>query len=119
MVTATSMQFSYLPDIKDVSPLSDHDSEVMKDLTEVLRKHGALNRFGVTLLHSHFPVNDDEILVESCDVEGRTLTIQPVPKQELDGITYTTTSWHLGTGVPQMACICVKFGDDHQHHSRG
>jgi hypothetical protein len=119
MIASSSMQFARLPDIRDVSPISEEDSVLMEEISATLRRHGALDRFGVTLLHSHFPVADDEILVESCDVVGRTLTIQPVAKAELEGLSYTTTSWHLGSGKPQMACVCVVMGSDHQHHSRG
>lgn len=115
----TSMQFARLPDISEVRPLSDSDEACMTEIAAVLRRHGCLDRFGVTLLHKHFPVADEEVLVESCDVAGRTLTIKPVPKSELDGLDYTETSWDLATGKPQMACVCVKMGKDHQHHSRG
>jgi hypothetical protein len=114
-----SMQFSQLKDIRDVTPLSDKDNALMADLATVLRNHDAIDRFSVSLMHSHFPVADHEMLVETCDVEGRTLMIKPVPKSDLDGLDYITTSWHLGSGKPQMACVCVKFGNDHQHHSRG
>ncbi len=115
----SSMQFSQLPNIKDVSPLSDGDNMLMSELADVLRKHDAIDRFGITLMHSHFLVTDDEMLLETCDIEGRTLMIRPVPKSDLDGLDYVTTSWHLGSGKPQMACVCVMFGNDHQHHSRG
>jgi hypothetical protein len=57
--------------------------------------------------------------VESCDRDARTLTIRPVAKHELENEDYTETNWHLGTGKPQVACICVRFGSEHSHQSRG
>lgn len=114
-----SAQFAHLPDIADVGPLTADDRSCMEEIAELLKRRGKLSRFGVTLLHSHFPVDESEMLVESCDRGTRTLTIRPVKKDELVDLDYTATSWHLGTGEPQVACICVKFGNDHSHQSRG
>ena len=49
-----------LTDIDEVERLSESDQACFDDIREALRKHGKLQRFGVTLLHSHFPVQDDE-----------------------------------------------------------
>ncbi|WP_307806356.1 hypothetical protein [Streptomyces sp. FH025] len=48
----------------------------MSDLVAVLERHGNLDRFGLCLLHDHFPVASDEILVETHDSDARTLHIQ-------------------------------------------
>lgn len=120
MSIGMSVQFARLPDISAVKPLSEKDETCMKEIAEVLRRHGCLDRFGVTLLHTHFPIAEDEMLVESCDKAARKLTISPVKKSELHGLDYTETSWDLATGTPQMACVCVRFGpEEHQHLSRG
>jgi hypothetical protein len=53
--------------------LGDRDRAVMDEVREVLAKHGALGRFGLTLLHSHFEVAHDEVLAESaasCTASG-------------------------------------------------
>ncbi|MDT0449491.1 hypothetical protein RM609_10460 [Streptomyces sp. DSM 40473] len=39
--------------------------------TAVLEKHGNLDRFGLCLLHDHFPVASDEVLVETHDADAR------------------------------------------------
>lgn len=109
----------HLPDISEVTPLSGNDQPLIDDIVAVLRKHDALNRFGLTLLHQHFPIGDDEMLVESTDVKGRVQTIQPVKKEETDRLPYTETSWRLDSGKPLTACICIQMGNDHSHQSRG
>lgn len=119
MRTEQAVQFESLPDISEVGPLTDDDLACMDEIGAVLRRHGRLDRFGVTLLHKHFPVTDKEMLVESCDPDTRTLTIRPTEKSELDDLNYTVTSWHLGSGKPQMACVCVYDGANHSHQSRG
>lgn len=62
-----------LPDIEEVSPLSERDEACFREIKEILRQHDSLRRFGLCLLHEHFQTSDDEILVEVCDPETRTL----------------------------------------------
>jgi len=108
-----------LVDIRDVEPLNEKDLPIMDEIYHVLRKHDALQRFGVTLLHEHFEIDDDEVLIEMTDRNTRTQTIQPVNKNHPDLIGSIETSWRLDTGIPIMGCSCIKFGDDHSHQSRG
>ncbi|MGW3071326.1 hypothetical protein [Kitasatospora sp. NPDC001132] len=58
----------------------------MRDLVDVLEKHGNLDRFGLCLLHEHFPVASDEVLVETHDLAARTLQIR-VDKADATGHT--------------------------------
>jgi hypothetical protein len=53
-----------LPDIDQVIPMGPTDDQLMADLRCVLDQHGALERFGITLLHQHFDLGDDEVLVQ-------------------------------------------------------
>lgn len=108
-----------LIDIRDVEPLNNNDIPVMQDLYEVLKKHNALERFGVTLLHEHFDITEDEVLIEMTDRNSRTQTIKPVNKDNPLLVDSIETSWRLDTGFPVQACSCIKFGDDHSHQSRG
>jgi hypothetical protein len=93
-----------LPDIDDVAPLSDADQPCLAEIREVLAKHGALDRFGVALLHEHFEVADDEILVETIDVETRTLTSRPEKIAELAEFRSVETSWRLDTPTAMARC---------------
>jgi hypothetical protein len=93
-----------LPDIDEVEPLSEKDGVCLKELKEVLKKHNSLSRFGITLLHQHFPVADDEVLVESCDEQTRTLTIRPVKKATVGDYQLIQTNWRLDTGGALALC---------------
>jgi hypothetical protein len=109
------MTWSGLPDINDVRPITADDKAVMDEVRAVLEKHGALERFGLTLLHSHFRVDDDEVLAESVDPEARTLTIRPVPKERIPAdAEAVVTSWRLdapdGTPQPLQRCFRPKGG---------
>lgn len=107
-----------LVDIKEVIPRSDCDQALFRDLHEVLERHGALRRFGITLLHQHFPIADDEILLETTDREAREHLIQPVKKSSLADLQVVETSWRLDTGAPIVGCVCVVDPDGHRHHVR-
>ena len=78
-VVLQPMQWSRLDQINAVAPLCEADAPLMKDLRDALRKHGALDRFGVTLLHKHFDMADGERLLESTNITSRTLTLTVVP----------------------------------------
>lgn len=109
-----------LPHINSVLPLNNEDIPVMQELYQVLKKHNYLKRFGVTLLHEHFLVNDDEVLVELTDIKTRTQIIKPFKKTDPDIIDAIETSWRLDTGLPVTSCKCIKRqGQEHQHESVG
>ncbi len=108
-----------LPDISEAQPLNKNDKPLVDEIVSVLKKHNALDRFGLTLLHQHFTVAEDEVLVESVDTEARLQSIRPLKKIELGELNYTETSWRLDSGEPMMACVCVKTQNSHSHQSRG
>lgn len=110
-------QLFQLPDISEVESLTAEDSDCVSELIQVLRKHGRLNRFGLTLLHQHFDVAEDEMLLEESDPVTRTLLIQPVKKSELSGVQYKATSWRLDSGKPLMGCACRAVDGNHNHFS--
>lgn len=108
-----------LPSIENVEPLSQQDLPVIEDLYQILKKHGALQRFGITLLHEHFHVNDDEVLIETTNVERREQLIRPIKKELVEDLEAIETSWRLDTGKAVMNCKCVKFAWGHDHVERG
>ncbi|MFG2294280.1 hypothetical protein [Streptomyces sp. NPDC048603] len=65
-----------LPRFEDAECLGPRDAEFVRDLVAVLEKHGNLDRFGLCLLHDHFPLGGDEILVETNDPQSRTLSVR-------------------------------------------
>jgi hypothetical protein len=51
----------------DVTVASAIDEPLFNELREILRKHGALRRFGITFLHPHFHMDDDELFLEETE----------------------------------------------------
>jgi hypothetical protein len=102
------------PDISEAEPLSELDTECLNEVRAVLRRHGALDRFGICLLHEHFDIADDEVMVESVDVDQRTLTTRPVHRDQLTGARSIETSWRLDSGDALTECrrSCVPGSND-------
>lgn len=99
--------------ISEVAPLSEADAPLIEELVATLRKHKALHRFGLTLLHRHFEFLEDELLVETTDIENRTHVVKPVSKDALKHEAYVETAWRLDTGTATTACVCIVSGGDH------
>jgi hypothetical protein len=95
----TAIDDSKMLPFKNVAPLSEADGPCIRELSEVLSKYNALNRFGICLLHEHFPIDPDEILVESVDEDARTMVIKPVKKTETEG-SFLETIWQLDLSRP-------------------
>jgi len=101
--------------VTDVTPFSDLDKECFIELREVLKRHAALQRFGIALLHTHFPIYEGEVLVEECDEQNRTLTLKPVRHSTLKQETLLQTNWRLDTedSIQKCQAYCVMTSDGH------
>ena len=111
-----ALAYAGFPDIDSVRPKTEADDPLFKKLAAVLAEEGALNRFGVTLLHTHFPIREGETLLETTDRDAREQLIRPVPVSDLDDQKHLETSWRLGPqGEVRLACQCLMTPDGSQH----
>ena len=72
------VQWSSLEDIDGIEPLNKSDENCLQEIYEVLKKHGKQDRLGIALLHKHFDLQDNEIMLEVSDHESRELVTTPV-----------------------------------------
>jgi hypothetical protein len=93
--------------ITEVERRSAKDDALFSELASVLKKHGALDRFGITLLHRHFDIAQGECLLEETDVETRKQTVQPISYNDLRDEKFTETAWRLGEGFTAPISYCV------------
>jgi hypothetical protein len=105
MLSAATNPVETIPNIRGLRPVGAEDQECLDEIRHVLAKHGALQRFGVTLLHEHFAMSGDEILKEYCDEDNRTMVLTPTKRSDLDAEKVLFTAWDLGTGEPLVGCI--------------
>ena len=111
------MQWERAQDIDSVPAFNDQDSQCFKEVRDVLKKYNALDRFGLSLIHSHFEVGDDEILLETTDVHNRQQKIEVVKASEIEQEDFVITNWALTDGdeVARKRCACAK-DPSHGHY---
>jgi len=95
-----------LPSFDEAEPLGPGDEEFVQEFHQLLKQHGNVNRFGLTLLHDHFHVAPDEILLESNDHEGRTLQLEVVKRSDLTDIKFT--SWRIAGDDAEALTACAQ-----------
>jgi hypothetical protein len=76
----TSNDYALLPDIddSDAGTITAADQACLDEIGNGLLRTRAHERFGVTLLHSHFPIENGETLVEEVHTDSDLLTLRPV-----------------------------------------
>jgi len=111
------MQWSRLEFIADVEPIGDADADCLDEIRSVLVKHNSLSRFGVTLLHSHFSLEDDEMMMETTDLEKREHYVRPMKRSYLEerGITAQTTVVVFDQNGYNQGCGCDPRTSGHHH----
>jgi hypothetical protein len=116
-VVVESMQWSALQHIADVRPIDENDAACLEDIRQVLSKHQCLHRFGISLLHSHFDLHEDEVLLETTDVDKREHWVRPVKRAFLveNDITPQTTVVGFNDKGYQQYCGCNPRASGHFH----
>ena len=104
----------------ELRPYTNEDAACFREIREVLKKYGALDRFGLFLIHKHFEIADDEEMTECTDHAGRTLTIMPRKKAEIDPAMTIATNWRF-TETEEVAaacCTCARNSNGHLGYHR-
>lgn len=98
METPSPANWNSLPDIDLISSsLTKEDESCLNEIKEILVKHKKAHLFGVTLLHKHFDLNEDEVFIETHDNENRSLFLKPgkISKIEEQKSLYRPTTWRF------------------------
>ncbi len=108
------MQWTAIKDLHECEPLSEADIECMKDVRAALAKHGKLDRFALHLIHKHFDIAEDEILVEYSEASNREQFFR-VEKASSEAVKHAIpTTWTLERIEPMARCVCAyRLGKGH------
>lgn len=109
----TPMNWSALPDLEEVPELSAADMQCLAEVKTVLERHGAVKRFAIHLIHKHFDLKENELLVETNDGDERTQTLKAYNRADLNMDDIRPTTWILDGETPEMACGCLKYQGSH------
>ncbi|MGZ4727685.1 MAG: hypothetical protein ACXWB2_08205 [Acidimicrobiales bacterium] len=116
-INLRAMQWTDLEHIADVRPIDDTDGPCLEEIREVLSKHGALDRFGVSLLHRHFDLAEDEMMLETTDLTRREHMVRPVTQSWIEehGVTMQTTVVSFDEFGYHQNCGCNPRATGHHH----
>ncbi|NES80688.1 MAG: hypothetical protein F6K10_04395 [Moorea sp. SIO2B7] len=103
------LQFNTLPDINNIDSISTEDKACLEELKSVLIKHNLVSKFGIALLHNHFHLEDDEVLLEYCDKEKRQLISKPVKTYNLASQDVIETLWRFNENDIIGGAWCKKY----------
>lgn len=94
------------------SPFSVSDQACLDEIRQVLERNGKTRRFGITLLHKHFDLANDEVLLETPNPTDRTLSTRVMKVSELEEVSHDCTAWRFdgGTIRPMWACAGGEYG---------
>jgi len=114
--SSSANPYEGLPHIDDTQePLAEEQAQLER-LAAFMKAEGMTEKFGITLLHKHFELANDEMLVEFCDPETRTLTIRPIQQTELTTLDQVPreTQWRWDN-VSGLLCVvqCLNSGNGH------
>lgn len=118
-VALQPIQWSSLDHIDEVRKIDDTDAPCLEEIRAVLEKYNCLERFGVSLLHSHFQLADDEMMLETTNVANREHWVRPVKKADIekDGLTTQATILRFDQVGWNQHCGCYPHNKGHAHSS--
>ena len=117
MLTALPLAFAVnrQPDIHETDARTESEAAVFLEIKGVLKKYGLETKYGLTLLHKHFDLAEDEILIEYTDVENRTLTSKPTKIGTVSSNSLIETTWALDQDVVMGHCVNVCYTGSNGH----
>ncbi|MEP7057148.1 MAG: hypothetical protein ABI809_05190 [Caldimonas sp.] len=116
-LTIRPLQWQSLQDLCEVAPLDRGDLACIAELREVLERHGRLGRFALHLIHKHFELADDEVLVEYSDPARRESRLCVERRDSAAASGAIPTTWVLDPPRPRVVCVCA-FRADQGHLGR-
>jgi hypothetical protein len=123
-VGVIGMEFADPANFGATSPLSPDDEAVLAGIAERLRDAGKTERFGVRLIRNPLGLNENEVLVETCDIARRSLHCSVGERD--DGGSTVETSWQwepslskTGPNVKHRCMSSCSMDSNNNHYSGG
>jgi hypothetical protein len=109
-----------LTGINHVERRLDSEARLFGEIRELLKRYGVEKKYGLALLHKHFDLADDEVLIEYTDIENRTLITKPAPRSEASSCNAVETIWSLESGNVTTSCalFCYYYPTTGKHEQK-
>src|SRR5438552_462974 len=89
--------------------LSNIEEDMMHEVFAVFSKYADKTRkFGIQLVHSHFPMKEGETLYETHDTEKRMLTVTPVAIESFKKAPLATAWQQTERGNIDVCMFCCE-----------
>ena len=112
-----TVQHSRLTDIDEIDPINEKDYVVLEEIRAVLVKYNYVDRFGIILLHKHFDISKDEVLMETTNEKDRVSTIK-VEKASVNEKSTLETMWKFGNEITAGTRCVLRCHYDNGHKLR-
>lgn len=117
------MEFADTADFAGVRPFGDDDRSDLAGIGRLLQLHGKADRFGVRLIRNPLQLTAEEVLLETCDMSGRTLQCRVGTRAEVGAdhrLVDTTWQWEpvvdeTGTTARQACYVTCLTGDENHN----
>jgi len=117
-IVAQPVQWAGLTHIDDIEPIGEADRAVLEEIRDVILRHGYTDRFGICLLHRHFDIDPDEVLVETTDVDKRVSSIEVGRRDDTPSDRFIETMWHFKSDKAKAGTECRLMCDYAGGHKR-
>lgn len=106
-----------LNNINDVERRLESEAGFFTEVRELLKRHGLEKKYGLALLHKHFDLDDDEVLMEYTDLENRMLVSKATKRTEISFVNAIETVWSLDNDNVTTGCavFCFYNNEARQH----
>jgi hypothetical protein len=106
-----------LTDINDVERRLESEAGLFAEIKDVLKRYGAEKKYGIALLHKHFDLAEDEVLMEYTDIETRTLVSKATKRDDISLVGAIETVWSLDSDAATTGCavFCFYNREANQH----
>jgi hypothetical protein len=120
-VGVIAMEFADQAHFGSTSSLVPDDEAVLAGISESLRNHGKIERFGVRLIRNSLCLGDNEVLLETCDIAHRTLHCSVAERDGDRAASSIETSWEWKPSasrtrprpIQKCASLCWPMDDSH------
>lgn len=93
--------------MKNELQLSNTEIKMMNEVYQVFSRYRNQTReFGLQLIHTHFPMQEDEILYEVHNAEKRILTICPLKRSSIKNALATGWQFNNSNGQIEVNNLC-------------
>src|SRR5437763_4860560 len=123
------MEFAAPADFGSTSQLNRDDETVLAGLAERLQSQSKTGRFGIRLVRNPLGLSDNDVLLETCDLYGRTLHREVIDRGDIPSQGTIETTWQFKpviiktrptvTMACRSTCTSVCLTASGTHHSGG